>query len=169
MLHRFQKNNSKSSCNLQWTNLNKLFFICGNLLKIKTLAKEKCLTQLHSVFFINIIKDLQCIYPPKICMKCYDLMNTASKSNSTFSPKTYENWCPQDDHLCRTCVRVAELCKGAFGKIKNTSRNYRRGPPSLILFPGRPWHTQNAHLIYIYIYIYIYICRYIYIYVFMYV
>ena len=63
-------------------------------------------------------------------MKCYLLMNTTSKRNSTISLKIYENWRPQDDHSCRTCIRVTELCKGALGKIKNTSKNYGRGRPS---------------------------------------
>ena len=144
------------------------FLICGNLLEKKTLAKEKCLTQLHSVFFINIIKDLQCIYPSKICMKCYVLMNAASKRNSTISPKTYENWCPEDDHLWGTCVRVTQSCKGGLGKIKNTSRNYRRDRPSLSkLFCSQEdldiFRAKCPH-IYIYtyvgIYIYMYLCMY---------
>ena len=113
------------------TNLDKLCRICGNLLGKKALAKEKYTTQLHSVFFINVIKDLQCTHPPKICMKCYLLMNTASKRNSTISHKTYENWCPHDEHFCQTCVRVTELSKGALGKIKNISTNDRRGRPSI--------------------------------------
>ena len=57
-------------------------------------------------------------------MKCYLLMNTASKRNNTISLKTYENWCPEDDRLYCTCIRVTELCKEALGKIQNTSRNY---------------------------------------------
>ena len=58
-------------------------------------------------------------------------MNTTFKRNSTISLKKYTNWRPQDDHSCRTCVRVAELCKEALGNIKNTSKNYQRGRPSL--------------------------------------
>ena len=65
-------------------------------------------------------------------MKCYLLMNTVSQRNSTFSVKTYENWCLHDDNLCRTCVKVTELSKGALGKINNTSKNDRRGRPSLL-------------------------------------
>ena len=64
-------------------------------------------------------------------MKCYLLMNTTFKRNRTISLKIYENWCPHGDHLCRTCAGVTELSKGARGKIKNTSKNYRRGRPSL--------------------------------------
>ena len=90
-----------------------------------------CLTQLHSVFFSNIIKDLQCIYPPKICMKCYLLLHTACKRNSTISLKAYGNWCLQVNHLCLSCVRVIQLCKGALGKIKNITRDYGRVRPSL--------------------------------------
>ena len=138
-----------------------------------------CLTQLHSVFFSNIIKDLQCIYPPKICMKCYLLLHTACKRNSTISLKTYGNWRLQDNHLCRTCVRVIQLGKGALGKIKNTSRNYGRVLPSLsklfcseedldTLSAKYPPYNLPMYVcihIHIYIYIYIYMCVYIYIYI----
>ena len=105
------------------------FHISKNLLGKKTWAKEKCINQLYSVFFINIIKDLQCINPPKICMECY--LNTASKRNSTISLITYENWCPQDDNSFRLCVRLIVLCKRSLGKIENTSKNYQKGHPSL--------------------------------------
>ena len=120
-----------SSRDVHSTNLDKLCRICGNLLGKKTLAKEKNTTQPHSVFFINVIKDLQCTHPRKICMKCYLLMNTASKRNSTISLKIYGNWYPHDEHFCQTCVRVTELSKGALGKVKNISINDRRGRPSI--------------------------------------
>ena len=113
-----------SSHDLHCTNLDKLCRICGNLLRKKALAKENYITQLHSVFFINITKDLQCIHPPKI-------MNTVCKRNSTISLKTYENWGPHDDYSCRTCARITELSKGALGKMKNTIKNDRRGRPTL--------------------------------------
>ena len=120
-----------SSRDLHCTNLDKLCRICGNLLGKKALAKENYITQLHSVFFINITKDLQCIHPPKICMKCYLLTNTASKRNSTISLKTYKNWCPHDDYSWGTCARITELSKGALGKMKNTIKNDQRGRPAL--------------------------------------
>ena len=118
-----------SSRDLHCTNLDKLCRICGNLHGKNALAKENYITQLHSVFFINITKDLQCIHPPKICMKCYLLMNMASKRNSTISLKMYENWYPNDDYSCR--ARIAELSKGALGKMKNTIKNDRRNRPAL--------------------------------------
>ena len=136
---------------LRCINHNKLCRICGNLLGKKALAKDKYITQLHNVFFIYITKDLQCIQPPKICMKCFLLINTASKRNSTISLKTYENWCPNDDHSGRTCVRVTELNIAALGKIKNTSKIDRRAvhlfqnyssPRKTLTFS-----VQNAHLI----------------------
>ena len=77
---------------------------------------------------------MQCIDPPKIWMKCYLLMNTASKRNSTISLIAYENWCPQDDNWCRTCARITQLCKGSLGKIENTSKNYWKSRPSLSKF-----------------------------------
>ena len=42
-----------------WANLDRLCRICGNLLGKKALAKEKYITQLNNVLFINITKDLQ--------------------------------------------------------------------------------------------------------------
>ena len=77
-------------------------------------------------------------------MKCYLLTKTASKRNSTISLNSYENWCPHDDHSCRTCVRVTKLNKGALGKIKNTSENDRRGHPSISkLF----WSQENLEIL----------------------
>ena len=102
-----------SSRDLHCTNLDKLCRICGNLLGKNALAKENYITQLHSVFFINITKGLPCIHPPKIC---------------TISLKMYENWCPNDDYSCH--ARIVELSKGALGKTKNI-KNDRRGRPTL--------------------------------------
>ena len=67
-------------------------------------------------------------------MQCFLLRNTVSKRSSTISLKTYKNWCPHDDHLRSTCVRVAELIKGTLGKIKNTSKNDRRDCPVISKF-----------------------------------
>ena len=134
-----------------------------------------CLTQLHSVFFSNFIKELQCIYPPIICMKCYLLLYTDCKRNNTISLKTYRNWCLQDNHFCCTYVWVIKLCKGALGKIKNTSRNYGRVRPSLSkLFCSQedlntlsvkcpPYNLPMCIYICMYIYIHIYIYIYVYI------
>ena len=41
------------------TNFDRRCLICGNILGKKTLVKEKYITQLNSVLFINITKDLQ--------------------------------------------------------------------------------------------------------------
>ena len=67
-------------------------------------------------------------------MKCYLLMNLASKRNSTSSLKVYEKLCPHDDHSCSTCVRITKLNKRALGKVKNTSKNDRKGLPPLSKF-----------------------------------
>ena len=86
---------------------------------------------------------MQCIDPPKIWMKCYLLMNIASKRNSTISIIAYENWCPQDDNWCRTCVRVKKLCKGSWRKIENTSKIYRKCRPS---FSKIFWSQEDLHM-----------------------
>ena len=80
-----------------WLTLHKsrqICHICENLLRKKALAKEKYTPHLNSLFFINIIKDLQYIHPPKICMTCYLLMNTAFKRNSTIHLKHMKNCVP---------------------------------------------------------------------------
>ena len=108
-------------------------------------------------------------------MKCYLLLHAVCKRNSTISLKTYGICCLQDNHLCCTCVRVIQLCKGALGKIKNTSRNYGRVRPSLskLFCSQEDLNTLSAKCppynlpmciyicMYIYIHIYIYICIYI--------
>ena len=97
-------------------------------------------------------------------------MNTASNRSSTISLKTYKNWCPQDYHLCRTCVRITELCKGALGKIQNISRNYWRDRPffSKLFFSQEDLdilstkYPPDKFPIPVYIYIYsCYICIYV--------
>ena len=107
-------------------------------------------------------------------MKCYLLLHAVCKRNSTISLKTYGICCLQDNHLCCTCVRVIQLCKGALGKIKNTSRNYGRVRPSLSkLFCSQedlntlsakcpPYNLPMCIYICMYIYIHIYIYMYIY-------
>ena len=47
------------------------FVVFGRLLGKKALAKERYITLLNSVYFINSTQDLQNIRYPKICMKCY--------------------------------------------------------------------------------------------------
>ena len=114
-------------------------------------------------------------------MKCYLLLHAVCKRNSTISLKTYGICCLQDNHLCCTCVRVIQLCKGALGKIKNTSRNYGRVRPSLSkLFCSEEDHDTLSDTLsakcppynlpmYIYIYIYIHIHIYIYMRVYIYI
>ena len=64
LLYRFCKSNCMSLRNPHSTNLNRRCHICGNLLGKKTWSKEKYITQLNSVLFIKITKDLQyCILP----------------------------------------------------------------------------------------------------------
>ena len=55
-------------------------------------------------------------------MKCYLLMNLASKRNSTSSLKVYEKLCPHDDHSCSTCVRITKLNKRALGKVRTPAK-----------------------------------------------
>ena len=76
------------------------------------------------------------LHPPKICMKCFLLTNTACQSNIKHHIllKAYENWCPYDNHPYSTCERMAKLNKEILGKIKNPSKNDRRGCPSLLKF-----------------------------------
>ena len=59
LLYRFQKSNCMSLRDPHCTNLDRRSRICGNLFGKKTLVKEKYITQLNSVPFISITKDLQ--------------------------------------------------------------------------------------------------------------
>ena len=76
------------------------------------------------------------LHPPKIYMKCFLLTNTTPKRNIKhhISLKTYKKWCLSDNHSYSTCERIAELNKETPGKIKSTSKNDRRGSPSLLKF-----------------------------------
>ena len=65
LLYRFWKSNCMSLRDPHCTNLDRLCRICGNLVGKKTLAKEKYMTQLNSVLFINITKDLQYYILPR--------------------------------------------------------------------------------------------------------
>ena len=82
------------------TNLNRHCCICVNLLGKRTLAKEKYITQLNSVFFIKIIKDLQYYILPRYAWNAVFLW---------VQPIKNENWCPYDNHSYSTCERVAKL------------------------------------------------------------
>ena len=61
----------------------------------------------------------------------YDLQQSKRNIQHHISLKTYENWCPYDNHSYSSRERIAKLNKEALGKIKNTSENDRRGCPSL--------------------------------------
>ena len=58
VLYRFWKSNWMSLRDSHCTNLDRLCRICGNLLGKKVLAKEKYITQLNNVLFINITNVL---------------------------------------------------------------------------------------------------------------
>ena len=96
LLYRFQKSNCMSLHDPHCINLDRHCYICGNLLRKKTLAKEKYLhNPVKQCSFYQYHQRFTVLHPPKICMKCYLTMNTASKINIQhhISLKTYENWC----------------------------------------------------------------------------
>ena len=102
----------------------------------KDIAESKGHNPVKKCTFYQYHQRFTVLYPPKICVKCFFLRNTASKRNIKhhISLKTYENWCPYDNHLYSTCERITKLNKEALGKIKNTSKNDWRGCPSPLKF-----------------------------------
>lgn len=54
-------------------------------------------------------------------MKCNLLVHTTWR-NSIITIKTYENWCPHDEHSCSTCVKVAELSEGALENLRTPAK-----------------------------------------------
>ena len=96
------------------TNLDRRCLICGNLLGKNTLAKEKYITQLNSVLFINITKDL-----------LYYIL-------TIFHLKHMKTGVPMITIRIRT-VRT-KLNEEVLEKIKNTSKNDRKGCPFLLKF-----------------------------------
>ena len=91
--------------------------------------------QYYSILYsIQQYTDWRCIHPPKMCMKCYLLMKTASREIAPFRLKRTKKLCPYDNHSCSMCVKITKWNKGALGKINNTSNNDRRGRPFLSKF-----------------------------------
>ena len=106
--------------------------ICGNLFGKKTLVKEKYITQLNSVLFINITKDLQYYILPRYAWNAVFLWIRPPREiySTIFHLKHMKTGVPM---ITIRTVR-AKLNKEALGKIKNTSKNDRRGCPSLLKF-----------------------------------
>ena len=102
----------------------------------KDIGKRKWRNPVKKWTFYQYHERSAVLHPPKICMKCFLLTNTASKSNIKHHIllKPYENWCPYDNYSYSTCERIAKLNKETLGKIKNPSKNDRRGCPSLLKF-----------------------------------
>ena len=112
------------------TNLNRRSLICGNLLGKKTLGKEKYITQLNSVLFINITKDLLYYILPRYARNAVFLLMRppGEKYSAIFHLKHMKTGVPMIGRV------RAKLNKEALGKVKNTSKNDRRGCPSLLKF-----------------------------------
>ena len=106
--------------------------IRGNLLGKKTLAKEKYTTQLNSVLFINITKGLPYYILSRYAWNAVLLWIRPPREiyNPIFHLKHLKTGVPI------IIIRTAreKLNKEALGKIKNTSKNDRRGCPFLLKF-----------------------------------
>ena len=119
-------------CVTHCTNLDRNCRICLNLLGKETLAKEKNITQLKSVLFINITKDLQYYILPRYAWNAVFLWIRPPREiySTIFHLKHMKPGVPM---ITIRTVR-AKLNKEALGKVKNTSKNDRRGCPSLLKF-----------------------------------
>ena len=114
------------------TNLDRHCVICGNLLGKKTLAKEKYVTQLNSVTFININNDLLYYILARYAWKAVFLWIAP--------PREIYSTIFHLEHL-KTGVPMITICrvrtksnKEALRKIKNTRKNNRRDCPPLLKF-----------------------------------
>ena len=103
-----------------WTNFDRRCLIRGNLLGKKTLAKEKYITQLNSVLFINITKDLLYYILLRYAWNAVLLwIRPPREIHSTiFHWKNLKTGIPMIT-FCTTC---GNSNKEALGKIKNTSK-----------------------------------------------
>ena len=92
----------------------------------------KYITQLNSVLFINITKDLQYYILPRYAWNAVFLWIQPPREiySTIFHLKHMKTGVPM---ITIRTVR-AKLNKEALGKIKNTSKNDRRGCPSLLKF-----------------------------------
>ena len=106
--------------------------ICGNLLGKKTLAKEKYITQLNSVLFINITKDLLYYILSRYTWNAVFLWIRPLREiySAIFHLKHMKTGVP----MITICIVRAKLNKEALGKINNTSKNDQRGFPPLLKF-----------------------------------
>ena len=106
--------------------------ICRNLFGKKTLAKEKYITQLNSVLFINITKDLLYYILPRYARNAVFLWIRPPREiySTIFHLKHMKTGVPM---ITIRTVR-AKLNKEALEKFKNTSKNDRRGCPPLLKF-----------------------------------
>ena len=114
------------------TNFDRRCRVCGNLLGKKTLTKEKYITQRNSILSINITKDLQYYMLPRYAWNAAFLWIRPPREiySTIFHLKHMKTGAP----MITIRTVSAKLNKEALRKVKKTSKNDRRGCPSLLKF-----------------------------------
>ena len=96
--------------------IDKLCRICRQFLGKENYNKENHKQKIENIYFININSDNPQIHPKKICLKCYSVMSTAIKRQSTISTSPFNNW-TQHAEKCEICERESNYSrKGLLAK-----------------------------------------------------
>ena len=72
--------------------IDKLCRICCHFFGKGNYYKENYKHKIEKMYFIIINNDNPQIIPKKICHKCYSVMSTAIKRQSTISTSPFNNW-----------------------------------------------------------------------------
>ena len=115
-------------------NLDRRCLICGNLFGKKKLVKQKYITQLNSVLFINITKDLLYYILPTQDNAWNAVFLWIRPPREIYSPIFYLKHTKTDVPILIIRIVSAKLNEEAPGKVKSTSKNDRRSYPSLLKF-----------------------------------
>ena len=82
--------------------IDKLCRICCQFLGKENYNKQNHKQKIEKIYLININSDNPQIHPKKICHKCYSVMSTAIKRQSTISTSPFNNW-TQHAEKCEIC------------------------------------------------------------------
>ena len=100
----------------------------------KKLVKQKYITQLNSVLFINITKDLLYYILPTQDNAWNAVFLWIRPPREIYSPIFYLKHMKTDVPIIIIRIVSAKLNEEAPGKVKSTSKNDRRSYPSLLKF-----------------------------------
>ena len=85
--------------------------ICCNMVGKKKYDVKKYTDSIENHFYININIDNNTLHPEYMCQKCYLLMNSSMKLNTTIKLAPFNEWDPHSTN-CQICNKVKLLQKG---------------------------------------------------------